>query len=66
MTNPPYTRFDNSSADTGEPPSRPTAIRRMIRSAHTSVPSATPTEDDAPASRRDLHEAIAQVLKHRG
>ena len=53
----------NPDPDTGEPPSRPTAIRRMIRSANSSEPLALVSDDDAPASRRHLQEAVANILE---
>ena len=45
----------NPDPDTGETPSRPTAIRRMTRSTSLS-------DDDAPASRRQLQGAVACSL----
>ena len=51
----------NPDPDTGQTPSRPTAIRRMIRTA--CYPTETSSDElDLPASRRDLREAVAAVL----
>ena len=52
----------NPDPDTGLTPSRPTAIRCMIRSAYR--PSTDPSDSDQnrPASREDLREAVAAIL----
>lgn len=52
----------NPDPDTGLTPSRPTAIRRMIRAAFPSPAEASGTERDRPASRGDLHAAVASIL----
>lgn len=52
----------NPDPDTGLTPSRPTAIRRMIRTAYPSPAGATDTAQDRPATRRDLRLAIASIL----
>ena len=54
----------NPDPDTGEPPSRPTAIRRMIRSASSSDQPPLLSDDDAPALRRHLRDAVATILEH--
>ena len=53
----------NPDPDTGETPSRPTAIRRMIRSTNTSEQTAPLSDDDAPASRHQLQEAVVRILE---
>ena len=53
----------NPDPDTGETPSRPTAIRRMIRAGNTPVEQRMADQEDAPASRRDLREAMAGILR---
>lgn len=52
----------NPDPDTGLTPSRPTAIRRMIRTAFPSPPGTSHVELDGPASRRDLGLAVASIL----
>ena len=53
----------NPDPDTGETPSRPTAIRRMIRSTGLSDVTILPSDDDSPASRRQLQDAVACILE---
>ncbi len=45
----------NPDPETGLTPSRPTAIRRMIRAA-------TGDNQDLPVSRRDLANAVEQIV----
>ena len=52
----------NPDPDTGLTPSRPTAMRRMIRASYPGPPEASDTEPDRPASRRDLRLAVASIL----
>ena len=52
----------NPDPDTGLTPSRPTAIRRIIRTACRHLPDASAAELDPPASRNDLREAVAAIL----
>ena len=52
----------NPDPDTGLNPSRPTAIRRMIRSIITVDQSAGPDPINVPASRRDILEAVSRIL----
>ena len=55
---------DNPDLDTGQTLSRPTAIRRMIRSlAHHVAPGATATPDNRPATRRDLVDVASRILE---
>ena len=52
----------NPDPDTGLTPSRPTAIRRIIRTAcHTST-DASDSDQDRPASREDLRLTVASIL----
>ena len=51
----------NPDPDTGLTPSRPTAIRRMIRAAR-STDDSGPGESGLPATRRDLDNAVSQIL----
>ena len=54
---------DNPDPDTGLTPSRPTAIRRMIRAGCTATAAhGAHAEIDPPASRNDLREAVASIL----
>ena len=53
----------NPDPDTGETPSRPTAIRRMIRSIGRSDRAVLPSDDHAPASRRQLQDAVTAILE---
>ena len=52
----------NPDPDTGLTPSRPTAIRRIIRTACHHLPTASAEELEPPASRGDLREAVAAIL----
>ena len=52
----------NPDPDTGLTPSRPTAIRRMIRSTIQSPHSEDVHADRQPASRADLAQAVARIL----
>ena len=52
----------NPDPDTGLTPSRPTAIRRMIRAACCGASDALPVQDDLPASRSDLRDAVTSIL----
>lgn len=48
---------------TGLTPSRPTAIRRMIRTAcGASTDASSDSDQNQPASRQDLHRAVAAIL----
>ena len=52
----------NPDPDTGEIPSRPTAIRRMIRE-HTGCPTdLSPVHANDPATRADLQSAVSRIL----
>ncbi len=53
---------DNPDPDTGLIPSRPTAIRRMIRTASSTSIDASDSDQDRPVSRKDLRLAIAAIL----
>ena len=53
----------NPDPDTGLTPSRPTAIRRMIRTAYLAVTDAADNDPDRPASRGDLRLAVASILE---
>ena len=53
----------NSDPDTGLTPSRPTAIRRMIRAAAPPRIPNDPDGDHQPASRSDLNHAVARILE---
>ena len=56
----------NPDPDTGFTPSRPTAIRRMIR-ATTRIPQeTTPDADDPPVTRADLTDAVSRILRALG
>ncbi len=52
----------NPDPDTGFTPSRPTAIRRMIRATARITREATPRTDDAPVTRADLRDAVSRIL----
>ena len=52
----------NPDPDTGLTPSRPTAIRRMIRTAFGASIDPSDSEQDRPASREDLRLAVATIL----
>ena len=52
----------NPDPDTGLTPSRPTAIRRIIRTACNASTNAPASDQDRPASREDLRLAIATIL----
>ncbi|MCY3621508.1 MAG: hypothetical protein OXH68_07330 [Gammaproteobacteria bacterium] len=52
----------NPDPDTGLTPSRPTAIRRMIRTAFLTPAATSDAELDRPVSRRDLGLAVASIL----
>ena len=52
----------NPDPDTGLTPSRPTAIRRMIRTACRTSTDASDTDQDRPASRKDLQMAVVSIL----
>ena len=52
----------NPDPDTGLTPSRPTAIRRMIRTTCRTSTDASGGDQDQPASRRDLRLALAAIL----
>ena len=52
----------NPDPDTGLTPSRPTAIRRMIRTACRSQTDISDAEQNRPATRRDHHLAVASIL----
>ena len=52
----------NPDPDTGLTPSRPTAIRRMIRTACGTSADASASDQDRPASRQDLHRALDAIL----
>ena len=53
----------NPDPDTGLTPSRPTAIRRIIRSMKA---AADPHSSDCtlPATRADVHNAVTRLLDH--
>ena len=53
----------NPDPDTGLTPSRPTAIRRMIRTACLATTDASDGDPDRPASRQDLRRAVASILE---
>ena len=53
----------NPDPDTGLTPSRPTAIRRMIRDACATTTNGSADDLDLPASRGDLREAVASILR---
>ena len=53
---------ENPDPDTGLTPSRPTAIRRLIRSAVQSPAQHALDADHAPASRSDLEQAVTRIL----
>ena len=48
--------------DTGLTPSRPTAIRRMIRSIRRTSTNTSDGDHDQPPSRKDLQLAVASIL----
>ena len=52
----------NPDTDTGETPSRPTAIRRMIRLLGDALGASHAECDDQPATRRDLAEATSRII----
>ena len=52
----------NPDPDTGLTPSRPTAMRRMIRTACSTSIDASDSDQDRPVSRKDLRLAIAAIL----
>jgi hypothetical protein len=52
----------NPDPDTGLIPSRPTAIRRMIRTACRALTDTSDGDQDQPASRKDLQTAVAAIL----
>ena len=52
----------NPDPETGLTPSRPTAIRRMIRAARPEVPETHNDPDEAPATRHDLRQAVSAIL----
>ncbi len=52
----------NPDPDTGLTPSRPTAMRRMIRTICRTSPDASDSDQDRPASRKDLHLAVTAIL----
>ena len=52
----------NPDPDTGLTSSRPTAIRRMIRTACRLSTAASDGDQDQPASRKDLRVAVASIL----
>ncbi len=52
----------NPDPDTGLTPSRPSAIRRMIRTAFRTPTDATSSDQDRPASRKDIELAIVAIL----
>lgn len=54
----------NPDPDTGLTPSRPTAIRRMIRSAQRFLPDALPSPDDPLATKADIENAVSRILHH--
>ena len=51
----------NPDPDTGETPSRPTAIRRLIRTSPMN-PRPDPAPGNATATRRDLELAVSRIL----
>ena len=56
--------ISNPDPDTGLTPSRPTAIRRMIRAASRVQPDASPNPNDPPATRTDIDSAVSRILHH--
>jgi len=52
----------NPDPDTGLTPSRPTAIRRMIRASSHLAPDIPPGADASPATRADLRDAVSHIL----
>ena len=52
----------NPDPDTGLIPSRPTAIRRIIRTACRTSTDAPDSDQDQAASRGDLRMAVASIL----
>ena len=54
----------NPDPDTGLTPSRPTAIRRLIRSTVQHAPQAGIDTDHPPATRADLNQAVSRILNH--
>ena len=52
----------NPDPETGLTPSRPTAIRRMIRTACGTSTDPSDSDQDRPASRQDLRLAVASIL----
>ena len=52
----------NPDPDTGLTPSRPTAIRRIIRTACRTSTDASDSDQDRLASREDLRRAVASIL----
>ena len=53
----------NADPDTGLTPSRPTAIRRLIRSTVQHPLQPSHNTDHQPASRADLNQAVSRILK---
>ena len=51
---------ENPDPETGATPSRPTAIRRIIRAAHAN--RNYDTDDAGPATRADLDRAVDRIL----
>ena len=54
----------NPDPDTGLTPSRPTAIRRMIRATASAPQFPSPDAVDTPATRTDLESAVTRILHH--
>lgn len=54
----------NPDPDTGLTPSRPTAIRRMIRATASTSQCPSPDAVDPPATRTDLETAVTRILHH--
>ena len=53
----------NPDPDTGLTPSRPTAIRRLIRTTVRRPPEPALDADHQPASRTDLNQAVSRILE---
>ena len=53
----------NPDPDTGLTPSRPTAIRRLIRATVRHAPQLGIKTDHQPATRADLSQAVSRILQ---
>ena len=52
----------NPDLDTGLTPSRPTAIRRIIRTASRLLTDPSPNPHNPPVTRADLRDAVSCIL----